>query len=68
MGFRELSDGEWDVIRHLLPPNARVGRPSADDRMVINGILYVLVNGCKWMDMPIYAMAHIRLIGGGLRD
>jgi transposase len=29
-----------------------VGRPRADDRKVLNGILYVLTTGCRWMDMP----------------
>jgi transposase len=27
-----------------------VGRPRADDRKVLNGILYVLTSGCRWMD------------------
>ncbi len=46
MEFRELSDEEWEVVvKPLLPP--RVGRPRADDRMVLNGILYVLVTGCR---------------------
>jgi transposase len=53
MEFRELSDFEWDVIRPFLPPRSRVGRPRADDRMVLNGILYVLTTGCRWMDMPL---------------
>ncbi len=26
MEFLELSDGEWEFIRSLLPPKARVGR------------------------------------------
>jgi len=53
MGFRELSDYEWEVIKPLLPPMSRVGRPRTDDRMVLNGILYVLTTGCRWMDMPL---------------
>jgi transposase len=53
MEFRELSDFEWDVIRPFLFPRSRVGRPRADDRMVLNGILYVLTTGCRWMDMPL---------------
>jgi len=53
MGFRELSDEEWEVIKPLLPPKSRVGRPRADDRRIINGILYVLTTGCRWMDMPL---------------
>jgi transposase len=51
MEFRELSDEEWEVIRPLLPPRAGVGRPRIDDRLIINGILYVLVTGCRWMDL-----------------
>jgi transposase len=43
MGFRELSDGEWEVIRPLPPPRASVGTPRIDDRLVVNGMLYVLV-------------------------
>jgi hypothetical protein len=47
--FREVSDGEWELIRPLLPPRARVGRPRADDRKVLNGILYVFTIGCRWL-------------------
>ncbi len=53
MKFRELSDYEWEIIEPLLPPKAKVGRPRADDRIVLNGILYVLTTGCRWMDMPL---------------
>jgi transposase len=49
MEFRELCDGEWELIKPLLPPRARVGRPRTDDRR----ILYVLTTGCRWMDMPL---------------
>ena len=52
MEFRELSDFEWGIIKPLLPPRSRVGRPRADDRRIINGILYFLTTGCRWMDMP----------------
>jgi transposase len=51
-GFREVSDGGWEVVRPFLPPRSRVGRPRAGDRMVLNGILYVLTSGCRWCDMP----------------
>lgn len=52
MRFKELSDGQWEIIEHLLPPQPRTGRPRADDWRTINGILYVLITGCKWEDMP----------------
>jgi transposase len=46
--FREVSDFEWDVVRPFLPPRSRVGWLRADDRMVLNGILYVLTTGSRW--------------------
>lgn len=47
-----LTDAQWEAIRPLLPPPARTGRPRAHDRRTIEGILYVLRNGCRWHDMP----------------
>ena len=32
-------------------PKVGAGRPRADDRKTINGILYVLIASCRWMDM-----------------
>ncbi|MEM2216334.1 MAG: transposase [Nitrososphaerota archaeon] len=52
MEFREISDCEWELIRPLLLPMARTGRPRVNDRFVLSGILYVLITGCRWMDMP----------------
>ena len=53
MEFRGLSDFGWGVVRPFLPPRSRVGGPRADDRVVLNGILYVLTTGCRWMDIPL---------------
>lgn len=47
MEFRELSQEQWEFITPLLPPKARTGRPRADDRKTLNGILYVLTTGCR---------------------
>ncbi|MDI6859362.1 MAG: transposase, partial [Methanocellales archaeon] len=51
MRFEELSDGQWEFIEPLLPPQHKTGRHRADDRRTINGILF-LITGCKWEDMP----------------
>jgi transposase len=48
----ELTDKEWDKLYPLLPAKARTGRPRADDRNTVNGILYVLSTGCRWEDIP----------------
>jgi len=47
----ELTDKEWEALRPLLPPKKRRGRPRADDRRTLNGILYVLSTGCRWEDL-----------------
>jgi transposase len=52
MKFAELSDAQWDFIKPHLPPQPIVGRKRANDRKTINGILYVLITGCRWEDMP----------------
>lgn len=43
---------QWAFIRPLLPPPARTGRPRADDRRAIEGILYILITGCRWQELP----------------
>lgn len=53
MEFRELSDDQWKFIKPHLPPQPITGRKRADDRKVINGILFVLITGCRWGDMPV---------------
>ena len=38
----ELSDYEWSVIKPMLPNKSR-GIPGVDDRRVLNGIFWVLL-------------------------
>lgn len=52
MGFKELSDEKWKFIKTFLPPQPITGRKRVDDRKIINGILYVLITGCRWRDLP----------------
>ncbi len=49
----ELTDEQWHRLEPLLPPPRKGrGRPRADDRKTLNGILYVLRTGCRWQDVP----------------
>ena len=52
MKFQELDDLRWSRIEPLLPPRAKEGRPRVDDRAIVNGILFVLIAGCRWQDIP----------------
>jgi len=47
-----LRDGQWAFIELLLPAPARTGRPRADERRTIEGILNILITGCRWQDLP----------------
>ena len=53
MSRHELTDEQWAVIEPLIPKQKPGrGRPRADDRQTLNGILYVLKVGCAWADLP----------------
>jgi transposase len=48
----ELGDEQWELIAPLLPQHQRRGRPRADDRRTLDGILWVLRSGACWKDLP----------------
>lgn len=48
----DLTEAQWGVLSSLMPPRRKRGRPRADDRTALNGILYVLRTGCRWSDLP----------------
>jgi transposase len=48
-----LSDAQWERLRPLLPPPPQGrGRPRADDRRIVDGILWRLATGVPWRDLP----------------
>lgn len=48
----DLTDEEWAIIGGLLPPDCgRWSRPAQNNRLFLNGMLYVLRVGCPWRDM-----------------
>lgn len=53
MSRHELTDQQWEKLKRYLPkPKQGKGRPEADPRKTLNGIIYVLKTGCPWADMP----------------
>lgn len=52
---RDVSDALWNKIKSAIPPRpsrARGGRPPADDRKLLNAILYIARTGAAWRDLP----------------
>ena len=49
----ELSDVQWERIKGLLPGKAGdPGRTGRDNRLFVNGVLWVLRSGAHWHDLP----------------
>lgn len=49
----ELEDRQWDRIAPVLPGKAGdPGRTAADNRLFVNGVLWVLRSGAHWHDLP----------------
>ena len=49
----ELSDGQWERVKDLLPGKVGdPGRSGGDNRQVVNGVLWVLRSGAHWHDLP----------------
>ena len=75
---RQLTDEQWALISDLFPvptPNPRGGRPRADVRQCLEGILWVLRSGARWKDLPrtfpSYVTCWRRFVewsGGGVWD
>jgi len=50
----EISDAEWERVKEFLPPEhtGKPGRPSGDNRIALNGILWIARSGAPWRDLP----------------
>jgi transposase len=46
----QLSEEQFELIEHLLPKQR--GNVRLSNLQVLNGILYVAVNGCTWRGLP----------------
>lgn len=52
--FNGLSDLEWKLFEDLFPePEVRGrGMPRVPPRKVMNTLLFLLITGCRWCDLP----------------
>lgn len=49
----ELTDEQWNQIKDLSPV-ANTGRPSKDNRLMFNAMLWILRTGSQWRQLPEY--------------
>src|SRR3954471_1141847 len=58
----DLTDEQFALLEPFLPKPKRTGRPPADVREVVNGILYLVRTGCQWRllphDFPPWSTVH----------
>ena len=48
-----LTDTQWTLIEPLIPPAREGGRPRKHDmRLVVDALLYVAREGCRWRALP----------------
>lgn len=51
----EVPDELWERLEPIIRthyPSARTGRPRADPRRVLNGVIFRLRSGCQWNRLP----------------
>ena len=51
----EVPDELWERLEPILErryPRKRIGRPRADLRRVVNGVIFRLHTGCQWNQLP----------------
>ncbi len=68
--YRDITDSEWQRVAGLLPelqPRKEMrGRPLADARNVLNGVLWVVFSGASWSAIPrrypAYQTCHRRFM------
>jgi transposase len=54
-GRWEVSEEQWRLVEPILRPKRRPdgkGRPPADTRSVLNGVLWILGTGAQWRELP----------------
>jgi transposase len=53
--FEGLTDLEWKLLANVFSPESPMwgrGMPHTPFRKVVNTLLYILIIGCRWCDLP----------------
>ena len=54
MNNYDITDEQWKRLEPLLPPEntGKKGRPRKDNRMMLNGMLWMNHSGAQWRQLP----------------
>ena len=54
MRRNEVSDEQWELIEPMLPVQRRGGRgrPRCDQRKMLKGMMWILLSGARWRNVP----------------
>jgi len=52
MARHRLTDEQWELIKDLMPPPAKTGRPRGDLRKMVDAALWIAATGAPWRDLP----------------
>ena len=48
----EFPNAAWELIAGLVSPDQKMGWPRSNDRLMLNGIFWILCHGTAWRDLP----------------
>ena len=50
----KLTKEQWERVKPLLPPEetGKIGRPRKNNRMILNGMLWIARSGAQWRELP----------------
>ncbi len=53
MSRYELTPEQWERVKDLLPqPHKGKGRPAKDNRIMLNGMMWIARSGAQWRELP----------------
>jgi transposase len=53
MHRHQLTDEQWELVKELVPQKcSAMGRPPAEAREMLDGIMWILRTGAPWRDLP----------------
>ena len=50
--FNGLDRAQWKILRPLFSQSCRMGRPGISWKKICNSILWILITGARWCDLP----------------